>query len=96
MEIGARSRIFLVFPREDRMSAKSGTARKLPKDAGPAAERRSYLMSDTFAAQVTDHFEAAAKAAIARHHEAGLPVHGEQGGSLVDITQGSDKEESDT
>lgn len=78
------------------MTAKSGTARKVRKVVGPAQERRSYLMSDTFAAQVTDHFEAAAKAAIARHHDAGLPVHGEQDGSIVEITQGSDKEESDT
>ncbi len=63
------------------MTVKSGTARKVRKVADPAAERRSYLMSDAFAVQVTDHFEAAAKAAVARYHEAGLPVHGEQDGS---------------
>ncbi len=63
------------------MTVKSGTARKVRKVVGPAAERRSYLMSDEFAVQITNHFEAAAKAAIARYHEAGLPVHGEQDGS---------------
>jgi hypothetical protein len=53
-------------------------------------------MSDTFAAQMTDHFEAAAKAAIARHHGAGLPVHGKQDGAIVEITPRSDKEAADT
>jgi hypothetical protein len=78
------------------MAAKSGTARKVRKVLRPAAERRSYLMSDTFAAQMTDHFEAAAKAAIARHHGAGLPVHGKQDGAIVEITPRSDKEAADT
>jgi hypothetical protein len=85
--------MYVYFDLEDNMTAKSGTARKVRKVVGPAAERRRYLMSDTFAAEVTDHFESAAKAAIARHHEAGLPVHGEKDGSIVEITQGSDKEE---
>ena len=78
------------------MTVKSGTARKVRKVVGPAQERRSYLMSEEFAVQVTGHFEAAAKAAIARHHDAGLPVHGEQDGSIVEITQRNDKERSDT
>ena len=68
------------------MTVKSGTARKVRK-VDPAAERRSYLMSDEFAAQITDHFEAAATAAVARYHEAGLPVHGEQDGCIVEVTQ---------
>jgi hypothetical protein len=42
-------------------------------------------MSDEFAAQVTIHFEDAARAAVARHRDAGLPVHGEQDGSIVEI-----------
>ena len=67
------------------MTVKSGTARKIRRGADLGAERRSYLMSDAFAAQVTDHFEDAAKAAVARYHEAGLPVHGEQDGSIVEI-----------
>ena len=78
------------------MTVKSGAAQKVRKVVGPPAERRGYLMSEAFAVDVRDHFEAAAKAAIARHHEAGLPVHGEQDGSIVEIAQGSDKEESDT
>ena len=78
------------------MMVKSGTARKVRKVVGPAQERRSYLMSEAFAVDVRDHFEAAAKAAIARHHDAGLPVHGEQDGSIVEITQRNDKERSDT
>ena len=78
------------------MTVKSGTARKVRKVVGPAQERRRYLMSEEFAVQVTGHFEAAAKAAIARHHDAGLPVHGEQEGSIVEITQRNDKERSDT
>ncbi len=78
------------------MTAKSGTARKVRKVVGPAQERRRYLMSEEFAVHVTGHFEAAAKAAIARHHDAGLPVHGEQDGSIVEITQRNDKERSDT
>ena len=78
------------------MTVKSGTARKVRKVVGPAQERRRYLMSEEFAVQVTGHFEAAAKAAIARHHDAGLPVHGEQDGSIVEITPRDDKEWSDT
>lgn len=78
------------------MTAKSGTARKVRKVVGPAQERRRYLMSEEFAVHVTGHFEVAAKAAIARHHDAGLPVHGEQDGSIVEITQRNDKERSDT
>ena len=70
------------------MTFKSGTARKVRKVIGPAQQRRSYLMSD--------HFEAAAKAAIARHHDAGLPVHGEQDGSIVEIAPRDDKERPDT
>jgi hypothetical protein len=94
MEIGAR--FAYIYSWEDTMIVKSGTARKVRKDSDPAAERQSYLMSDTFAAQVTDHFEAAATAAIARYHEAGLPVHGEQDGSIVEVTQRSDKGRADT
>jgi hypothetical protein len=78
------------------MTVKSGTARKARKAVGPSGERRSYLMSEAFAVDVRDHFEAAAKAAIARHHEAGLPVHGEQDGSIVEIIQRSDKGGADT
>ena len=78
------------------MTVKSGTARKVRKAVGPPAERRGYLMSEAFAVDVRDHFEAAAKAAIARHHEAGLPVHGEQDGSIVEIAPADDKERPDT
>ena len=78
------------------MTVNSGTARKARKVVGPAQERRSYLMSEEFAVHVTDHFEAAAKAAIARHHDAGLPVHGEQDGSIVEIAPRDDKERPDT
>jgi hypothetical protein len=53
-------------------------------------------MSEAFAVQVTDHFEAAAKAAIARHHEAGLPVHGEQDGAIVEIPPRPDNGGADT
>ena len=74
------------------MTVNSRTARKIRKVADPAAERRSYLMSDAFADQVTGHFEDAAKAAVARYHEAGLPVHGEQDGCIVEITSGVKKE----
>lgn len=78
------------------MTVKSGTAQKVRKAVGTSAERRSYLMSEAFAVDVRDHFEAAAKAAIARHHEAGLPVHGEQDGSIVEMNQRSDKGGADT
>jgi hypothetical protein len=78
------------------MISKSGTARKVGKVVGPAQQRRSYLMSEEFAVHVTDHFEAAAKSAIARHHDAGLPVHGEQDGAIVEITPRDDKERPDT
>ena len=83
--------MYVYLSLKGQMTVKSGTARKVRKVLGPAAERRSYLMSDTFAAEVTDHFEAAAKAAIARHHEAGLPVHGEQDGSTSRSPKGPTK-----
>ena len=79
------------------MTVRSRTARKLRKVVDAAAERRGYLMSEAFAAQVTTHFGHAASAAVARHHEAGLPVHGEKDGCIVEVTpRQRDEGEADT
>lgn len=48
------------------------------------AERVLYLASEEFEARLTDAMRRAVEAAIARHHEAGFPAHGEENGSIVE------------
>lgn len=59
---------------------------KRKKATAPGAKKTTHdIMSPAFADDVTDAFSHATKAAIAKHHAQGKPVHGVIDGEAVEV-----------